>query len=98
MRPLFLVPLLSIFLLTGCNALFPHNGDDFEHAGTNPFSFEADAQACGVVANDFISYDLKGMGGTNYDRNRAFNSVYDRCMTGRGHAPRAPIENWLAAG
>jgi hypothetical protein len=98
MRALFLVPLLSLTLLTGCGALFPHNGDDFEASGADPRRFEADDQACTVVASDYISYDLRGIGGTGYDQNRAFNTVYDRCMGGRGYAPRSTIENWLAAG
>jgi len=98
MRALFLVPLLSVFLLTGCGSLFRHNGDDFEAAGADPLRFEADEQACTVVAGERTSYDVMGMDGTGYDRTRAFNAVYDRCMHGRGYAPRSIVENWLAAG
>ena len=98
MRALFLVPLLSVFLLTGCGSLFRHNGDDFEAAGADPLRFEADEQACTVVAGERTSYDVMGMDGTGYDRNRVFNDVYSRCMTGRGYVPRPYSKNWLPQG
>ena len=96
MRALFLLPLL-LPLLAGCNAIARVNGDYFV-AGPDVGRFDADNQACGIAANDYVSYDLRGMGGTPYDQNRAYNGVYARCMAERGHAPRAYSRNWLPNG
>ena len=88
---------LSLVLLAGCNSIARQNGDYFQ-AGADVGRFEADAQACGVAADDYASYDLRGMSGTFYDRNRAFNAVYGRCMQQRGYRPRPYFKNWLPAG
>jgi hypothetical protein len=44
-----------------------------------------------------VGYDIHGMSGTRYDKNRAFNAVYARCMRGRGYRPRPYYKNWLPA-
>ena len=94
MRALFLVPVLVLPLLAGCDAILRHNGDYFD-AGADIGRFQQDDQACSSQARDYVSYTLRGMDGTGYDRNRAFNDVYSRCMNGRGYAARAYARNWL---
>ena len=73
------------------------DGDYFQ-AGADVGRFEADNQNCAIAADDYVTYDLKGMSGTGYDQNRAYNSVYARCMTGRGYRPRPYARNWLNGG
>jgi hypothetical protein len=88
---------LSLLLLAGCNSIARQNADYFQ-AGADMGRFDEDALACAITAGDYASYDLHGMDGTFYDRNRAYNAVYGRCMRGRGYAPRAYSKNWLNAG
>jgi hypothetical protein len=97
MRALFLFSVLALPLLAGCNSIARQNGDYFQ-AGADIGRFEADARACGVEAGDYTTYDLHGMDGTFYDRNRAYNAVYGRCMRRRGYVPRPYSRNWLPAG
>jgi hypothetical protein len=97
MRVLLLAFALALPFLAGCNSIARENGDYFQ-AGADAGRFEADAQACAITAGDYTSYDLHGMDGTFYDRNRAYNDVYGRCMRARGHAPRPYSRNWLPAG
>ena len=94
MRALFLVPLI---LLAGCDALTHQNGDTFQ-AGPAPSRFEAATQGCKQVADDYVAYDLKGMDGTSYDRNRSFNALFARCMTRQGYAQQSYAKNWLPGG
>jgi len=94
MRALFLC-LLLLPLLSGCNAITHQDGDYFEATGVPVAQFDRDDQNCRMQATDYMSYDLHGMGGTRYDKNRAFNAVYARCMTGRGYRPRPYYKNWL---
>jgi hypothetical protein len=89
--------LAGLLLLAGCNSIARQNGDYFE-AGSDVGRFEADTQACAIMADNHVSYDLSGMDGTFYDRNRAYNAVYGSCMRSRGHAPRPYAENWLPGG
>lgn len=96
MRALFLFPVLALPLLAGCNVIARQNGDYFQ-AGADLGRFEADTQACGVAAGDYVAYDLSGMSGTFYDQNRAYNAVYGRCMRQRGYVPRPYSRNWLPA-
>ncbi|HKD47232.1 MAG TPA: hypothetical protein VKB67_06070 [Rhizomicrobium sp.] len=95
MRALFFCLLLSPLVLSGCDAVTRKNGDWFESSGVPPGQYDRDEQDCRIEAADYASYDLHGMSGTSYDRNRAFNNVYARCMTGRGYRPRPYSENWL---
>jgi hypothetical protein len=88
---------LCFVLLAGCNSIARQNGDYYQ-AGADIGRFEADATACGVEAGDYTSYELRGMDGTFYDRNRAYNAVYGRCMRQRGYVPRPYSKNWLPAG
>jgi hypothetical protein len=94
MRALFLVCVLALPLLSGCDAIVRENGDNFE-AGADIGHFERDDQGCSIQADDTVAYTVRGMDGTSYDRNRAYNAAYARCMTARGHAPRPYVENWL---
>ena len=94
MRALFLCLLLAP-LLAGCNALTHQDGDSFEAANVPPAQFDQDDQDCRMKAADYVGYDLRGMSGTRYDRNRAFNATYSRCMTARGYRPRPYYRNWL---
>ena len=93
MRALFLC--LAFLSLAGCNALVRQDGDFFEAAGVPPDRFDMDDQACRGQADDYVAYDLRGMSGTRYDRNRAFNAVYARCMKSRGYRDRPHYRNWL---
>jgi hypothetical protein len=95
MRALFLCLMLSPLMLAGCDAIRHQDGDNFEAAGVPPAQFDNDDQDCQMKAADYISYDLHGMGGTHYDQNRAFNTVYSNCMTTRGYRPRPYYQNWL---
>ena len=98
MRALFLarvlVCALAVPLLAGCSAVVRQNGDYFE-AGADPGRFQQDTEACDGQARDYVSYTLRGMDGTGYDRNRAYNGVYGQCMARRGYAPRPYSRNWL---
>jgi hypothetical protein len=94
MRALFLTCIFALPLLAGCGAVVRQNGDYYE-TGADAGRFQQDDEACGTQARDYVSYNLHGMDGTGYDRNRAYNAVYGRCMTGRGHAPRSFVSNWL---
>ena len=85
MRALFLV-LLCLPALAGCDAIVRHNGDYFE-AGTDAGRFELMIRPVASSPIPRAPMTLRGMDGTGYDRNRAFNDVYGRCMTGRGYAP-----------
>jgi hypothetical protein len=93
MRALFLFPVL--ILLAGCNSLTRVGGDGFEASSVPPGRFEIDTQACGMQADDYLAYDLRGMEGTRYQRNRTYNAIYGRCMTARGYQPRPYIKNLL---
>lgn len=93
MRALFLC--LMLISLAGCDALVRQDDDSFEAAGVAPDRFDSDDQACRGQAGDYASYDVRGMSGTRYDRNRAFNAVYSRCMKGRGYRERPYVENLL---
>ena len=95
MRMLFLGLVLSSLMLSGCNALTRKDGDAFEAAGARPARFDGDDQYCRARAEDYASYDLSGMSGTRYDQNRAFNTVYSRCMRSKGYRPRPYVENLL---
>jgi len=92
MRALFL--LLPLFLVGACSSIARENGDYFE-AGSDIARFDTDAQTCAAEADDHVSYDLSAMDGTLYDRNRAYNIVYERCMRARGYRPRPYSRNWL---
>jgi hypothetical protein len=93
MRALFLLPLCLALL--GCESLVHTGSDGFEVGSHGVEVFEADDQACTTAANDLLSYDVQLMDATSYERNRAFNGVYERCMTARGHQPRPYLANVL---
>ena len=97
MRALFLVSALVLPLLAGCEAVVRQNSDYFE-AGADVSRFEQDDQLCAARGRDYVAYTLRGMDGTGYDRNRAYNQIYGGCMRERGHAPRAYARNWLPQG
>jgi hypothetical protein len=93
MRALFLFPVLM--LLAGCDSLIHVGSDGFEASNMSPGRFENDNQSCGMQADDYLAYDLRGMEGTRYQRNRTYNAIYGRCMTARGYRPRPYIKNVL---
>ncbi|MGH6827533.1 MAG: hypothetical protein ACREFW_01325 [Rhizomicrobium sp.] len=95
MRMLFLGLLLSSLMLSGCDALSRQDGDAFEAAGVTSAQFDGDDRNCRTKAAEYVAYDLHGMSGTRYDRNRAFNRVYARCMHSLGYRPRPYTENLL---
>ena len=93
MRALFLSALC--LLLAGCNSLVRVDGDNFEAARVSPSQFELDTGACQAEADNFLAYDVRGMEGTRYQKNRAFNAIYRRCMTARGYRSRPYYKNLL---
>ena len=95
MRALFLCLMLSPLMLSGCDAIRHQDGDNFEAADVPLAQFDNDDQDCRMKAADYISYDPRGMGGTHYDQNRGYNTVYSSCMTARGYRPRPYYQNWL---
>ena len=82
-------------MLAGCNSLIRQNGDAFEASGIPPERFEMDDDACRVQATNYLAYDVRGMAGTDYQKNRTYNAVYGSCMTTRGYRPRPYIKNLL---
>jgi hypothetical protein len=97
MRALFLCLMLTPLVLSGCNALSRQDGDYFEAAGASPAQFDSDDQNCRAQAADYVGYDIHGMSGTRYDKNRAFNATYARCMRAHGYRGRPYYKNWLPA-
>jgi hypothetical protein len=97
MRALFLCLILfsSLATLAGCNSLVRQDGDNFEASGVSPDRFERDDETCRLQADDYLTFDVHGMGGTRYRQNRTYNAVYGRCMTARGYRPRPYIKNLL---
>ena len=97
MRALFLVPLLLPLglALLGCESVSRTGADGFEVGARGFEAYERDAQDCQTRSDDALSYDVRLMDVTRYARNRAFNQIYARCMTGRGYRPRAYIQNLL---
>jgi hypothetical protein len=93
MRALVIVCALS--LLGGCDTLVREDGDYFQAGTANPGLFEAANRACGTEARDYVAYDVLGAAGSSYDRNRAYNATYRRCMAGRGYRPRPYWKNFL---
>lgn len=93
MRALFLF--LACFSLAGCNSLLRLNGDNFEASRVPPGQFEDDTGACQREADDFLAYDVRAMDTTRYQKNRAFNAVYGRCMRSRGYRSRPYYKNLL---
>ena len=96
MRALFLLPL--VLALAGCDSITRPAADGFEVGAGGFEAFEADAQACQTQADDRVNYDVRYIDTTRYARNRAFNAIYGRCMTGLGHAPRPYLKNVLPDG
>jgi hypothetical protein len=92
MRALFLC--LALFLC-GCESIVRLDSDSFEVGRTGYEAFEADTQACALAANAPLDSDVRLLDATRYERNRVFNRLFTRCMTGRGHAPRPYIKNML---
>ena len=93
MRALFLC--LAVAALAGCSSLIRQDGDFFEASGVPPDRFERDDQTCQTKANDYLIYDVHGLGGTRYQQNRAFNAVYGRCMRAQGYRARPYYKNLL---
>ena len=93
MRALFLGLLLC---LAGCTSIMRPGSDVFEASGAAPDRFENDDAACRQQGDDYLAYDVRAQDlGTRYDRNRAFNAIYGRCMTGRGYRRRPYLKNLL---
>jgi len=93
MRALFLC--LACLALAGCTSLLRVGGDGFEASRVSPGQFEEDTSACQIEADSYLAYDVRGMGGTRYQKNRAFNTVYGRCMRAKGYRPRPYYKNLL---
>jgi hypothetical protein len=93
MRAPFLV--LACLVLGGCSSLIRLGGDGFEASRVSPAQFEEDTSACQIEADSYLAYDVRGMEGTRYQKNRAFNAVYGRCMRARGYRPRPYYKNLL---
>jgi len=85
----------ALCLLGGCDTLVRENGDYFQAGTANSGRFEAANLACDAQARDYIAYDVSGAAGTDYDRNRAYNTAYRRCMADRRYSPRPYWKNFL---
>jgi hypothetical protein len=96
MRAFFLC--LSLLVLCGCESITRLDSDSFEVGRTGYETFEADAQDCQLAAEAPLGGDVRLVDATSYARNRAFNHLYARCMTARGHAPRPYLKNVLPGG
>jgi hypothetical protein len=95
MRALILLPVC--LALWGCQSITRYSGDNFEVGAGGIQAFDDDNKACGIVADEAVSYDVRMAGSTSYERNRAYNRVYARCMTARGHRRRPYYVNFLPA-
>ena len=95
MRALFLCLTAGLFVVTGCTSLVRQDGDFFEAKGVPPSQYERDNNGCRLQAQDFLTYDPRGMEGTRYQRNRIYNGIYARCMAAKGYRPRPYYKNWL---
>ena len=93
MRALFLS--LACLALVGCNSLVHVGGDGFEASRVSPAQFEEDTGICQREADNYLAYDVRAMEGTRYQKNRAFNAIYGRCMRARGYRPRPYYKNLL---
>ena len=93
MRAPFLV--LACLVVAGCSSLIRLGGDGFEASRVSPAQFEEDTSACQIEADSYLAYDVRGMEGTRYQKNRAFNAVYGRCMRARGYRSRPYYKNLL---
>ncbi len=83
----------AALLLSGCESVVYLDSDSFD-PGRAPYErFVDDARGCSAKADAFVSYDIHGMGGTNYRRHRIYNGVYADCMTALGYAPRPWVQN-----
>jgi hypothetical protein len=76
MRALFLCLMTGLLSVAGCTSLVRQDGDFFEAARVPPDRFERDDNGCRLQAQDFLTYDPRGMEGTRYQRNRAYNAIY----------------------
>lgn len=95
MRALFLCLAVCLPLAAGCTSLVRQDGDFFEAARVPPDRFERDDNGCRLQAQDYLTYNPRGMEGTRYQRNRTYNAIYGRCMTAKGYRPRPYYKNWL---
>jgi hypothetical protein len=86
---------LLCLALAGCNSLTRVGSDGFEASRVSPAQWEEDTSACQIEADSYLAYDARGMEGTRYQKNRAFNAVYGRCMRARGYKPRPYYKNLL---
>ena len=93
MRALFLFSVC--LLLSGCNSLMRVGSDGFEASRVSPAQWDEDTSACQIEADNYMTYDVRGMEGTRYQKNRTFNAVYGRCMRARGYKPRPYYKNLL---
>ena len=96
MRALFLFPVL--LGLAACQSVVRTNADGFAAGPAGIEAYERDAQACADAAQDPLDGDVRLHQASRYDRNRVYNRLFARCMTGRGHPPRSFWENVLPGG
>ncbi len=93
MRALFLCLVLTA--LAGCSSVIRQDGDAFEASRVSPERFETDDDSCRIQAETYLTYDVRGMEGTRYRRNRIYNALYGRCMIARGYRRRPNYKNLL---
>jgi hypothetical protein len=85
----------ACLVVAGCNSVARLSGDNFEASHVPPGQFEDDTGACQRQADTFLAYDVRIMGTTRYEKNRAFNAVFGRCMRARGYRSRSYYKNLL---
>lgn len=89
------VLLASLLLLCGCESLLERNSDSFEQGAASQAKFDADNRSCQQAANDYLSYEVHGAWGTEYNRNRTYNRLYGDCMKKRGYGDRTWVKNYI---
>ncbi|OJT95082.1 MAG: hypothetical protein BGN82_10205 [Alphaproteobacteria bacterium 65-7] len=96
MRALFLLPLLLV--LAACQSLARTGPDGFGVGRGGIAAYERDGVFCRMEAQAPLDSDVRLQEATRYARNRAYNQLFARCMTERGHPPRSYWRNVLPGG
>lgn len=76
--------LLTGLLLSGCMA----TADDYSHPDTDEATFQREAAACELAADQTqTTGGMTGLGGA-LTLNDSYNRAYDACMRSKGYAAR----------
>ena len=89
----YVLALLCLLPLAGCENLVRENSDYFEIGSASPEKFEIDDMACREKASQSVDYDVRQMEAGFFERHRAYNQAYGACMAALHYRPRAYWEN-----